>query len=117
MAEVQIVQIAEGHEVEYRGRRSYRPRTIRVGRVWHVLYDGEVIGAILYALRTRERRTSGRGYVDARWQSPAWLLIRGEKAKEATLGYASAFGRAGEATSKKAAVESIVLDHERSLRD
>lgn len=111
---IQVIQVNEGRAVEFRGKLRNRARTIKVGRIWHVYYDGEVIGAIRYALMTREQRTPGRTYVNSRWQSPGWQAIYGEKAKNATTEYATGFHRAREHYSKKDAIESIVRDHERN---
>lgn len=109
MADIQVVQVSEGRPVEFRGQRGTK-RTVKVGRIWLVLYDGEVIGAILYSLHTREQRTPGRTYVNRRWQSPGWSMVKGEKAKNATE-HSTMFR--GEAYTKKDAIERIVNDHER----
>lgn len=48
-------------------------RVVRVGRVWEASVGGEVIGFVHYRLVTRERRTPGKQYVNARWHSPGWV--------------------------------------------
>lgn len=53
------------------GRPGHR-RTVMVDREWEVYLDGTMIGSIRYGLITRERRTPGRTYVNARWSSPGW---------------------------------------------
>lgn len=117
MADIQVVQVTDGEPVEYSGKR-FAKKTIKVGRIWQVLYDGEVIGAILYTLITREQRTPGRRYVNSRWKSPGWQYTTdAEKAKNANSQYSSAFHRAGEAYSKKDAVENIVWNHERNIKN
>ncbi len=111
MAEIQVELVNEGHPVEYKGKRSWgHARTIKVDRVWHVLYDGEVIGSIVYRMFTREQRTPGKMYVNSRWQSPGW----GYRSGEARSAYD--FHRPLEAFTKKDAVESIVRDHERNTK-
>ncbi|MFC4244330.1 hypothetical protein ACFOYW_13200 [Gryllotalpicola reticulitermitis] len=70
-AEPVLVQIEDGSELEIRNRYGER-RTVRVGREWELRVGDEVVGHISYAMLTRERRSPGKRYVNARWQSPGW---------------------------------------------
>lgn len=79
-------------------------RTVTVGRVWEVRDDGRLIGYVKYDMITRERRTPGRTYVNARWESPGWL--RSE----------SRFGGL-EKRSRREAVESLVWAMERQEQE
>lgn len=67
---VQLCLVSEGTPYEV-GRPGYR-RSVLVGREWEVYLDDTLIGSIRYGLVTRERRTAGRTYLNARWQSPGW---------------------------------------------
>lgn len=67
---------------------------------YQVLLDGQVIGRVRRALLTRERRTKGRTYVDARWQSPGWVYTREDRR----------YGRAWDALSRKNGVERLLMD-------
>lgn len=62
-----LVLLDGGFTSSYRGK----PFT---ARTWAVLHgdDERIIGYIAHDLLTRERRTPGRCYVNARWQSPGW---------------------------------------------
>jgi hypothetical protein len=50
---------------------------------------------------TRERRTPGRRYVDARWESPGWLYTSG------ATRYAS---RSYDASSRKDGIERLIRE-------
>ncbi len=65
----------EGEPVEV-GR--WEKRMVKVGRVFRVEIDGRMVGRVKYAMVTRERRTPGKRYVNARWQSPGWLYVDGD---------------------------------------
>ena len=106
---VTVVQVQEGEQIEHVGRLRREKRKIRVNRVWHVIYNGTIIGSVIYKLITRELRTPGRTYVNARWQSPGWAYRNGEARS------AYDFHRPLECYSKKDAVERIIRDYERSL--
>lgn len=106
----ELVLVSEGTEVEYRGRRAQRIKRAKVDRVWHVVVDGEVIGSIAYVMLTRELRTPGRMYVNARWESPGW--------KYAAKVYNSAreglgFARGIEAYSRADAVKRLLWEWRR----
>ena len=109
---VQIRLINEGRPHTYSPKLSYGRKTINIGRVWQVLYNGEVIGGVRHEMLTRERRIPGRMYVASRWQSPGWQRTHKDPAENWY-----AFHRALEASSRKSAIESIVWDHEWSIRD
>ena len=108
---VQIRLINEGHPRTYSPKRSFGRKTITIGRVWQVLYNGEVIGGIRHDMMTRERRIPGRMYVESRWESPGWQRTAKDPAE-----HWNAFHRALESSSRKSAIESIVWDHERNTR-
>lgn len=67
---VTIVQTKEGTPREVGSIRSRR--LVVINRVWDVIFGGEVIGHIEYRMFTRERRTPGKRYVNARWEVPGW---------------------------------------------
>lgn len=67
---VEIDQVKEGEHVTHRGK------TIIVGQEFDVYLLGTFIGKVRRSMATRERRTPGRTYVNARWQSPAWQRAR-----------------------------------------
>lgn len=73
-----IKRMLDGDPIEYKGARSHRRRTATVDSLWYV-YDakGRYVGRVAHVMRTRERRSRGRTYVDARWQSPAWIYDYG----------------------------------------
>lgn len=94
--EAVLTQTRAGDRIEHRGHRSRAKKTITVGREWEVSLEGKVIGTVVYRLFSRERRTPGRTYVNARWNSPGW-------------GYrADLLSPTIEAYSKKDAVEKIL---------
>jgi hypothetical protein len=78
----------------------WQKRTVKIGRVFRVELDGNVIGRVHYDMLTRERRTPGKRYVNARWQSPGWTYVSG----------AAKFGRKFECYSKREGVERIIRD-------
>lgn len=80
---------------------TVKGRERRVGQVYEITLDGERIGYAHYRLVTRERRTPGKRYVNARWYSPAWLASQEE-------GYAPPHR---EQSSRKAVIESLLWDH------
>lgn len=104
---VEVVQIEAGHEREYRGHHRGQLMKARVGRVWDVLIDGEVVGEVRFDMRTRETKSYGRTYVNSRWESPGWTW----RMKE--LGW----GRGLERSSKKQCVAAIVNNYERHLEE
>ena len=55
------------------GRYDKRDETLS----WYeVRLDGTPIGGVARQMITRERRTPGRRYVNARWQSPGWTYSK-----------------------------------------
>jgi hypothetical protein len=72
---VVVTQTKAGEEIEYRGPKSRTKRTIRVNREWSVSVDGEFLGTLRYSLVSRERRSEGKRYVNARWDAPAWTYL------------------------------------------
>jgi hypothetical protein len=70
-ARATLIKTAEGRAVTV-GRRAATKRVVTVGREWRVEVDGVHVGDISYDMVTRERRTPGRTYVNARWESPGW---------------------------------------------
>lgn len=109
MADIQVLEDRPGEKIVHTGRRSRRKRTITVNRVLKVTYDGKVIGTICYKLLTREQRTPGRTYVNARWQSPGWAYSYRDESGHYFSGL--------EAYSKTDAIEKIVSHHERLLKE
>lgn len=69
--EVVVTQTKEGEVVPHRGK------DVRVGQTFEVSWGGKVIGSVERRMVTRERKTPGRRYVDARWESPGWVRRRG----------------------------------------
>lgn len=71
MSNIEITQIREG--IPYWTKSKYGVRKkVMIERYWTVSRDGVMLGGIRYALITRERRSPGRRYVNARWNSPGW---------------------------------------------
>jgi hypothetical protein len=97
MTEPTITQTSEGYPIEV-GR--WEKRTVKVGREWRVEVDGVHVGDVRYALITRERRTPGKRYVNARWQSPGWQY----------RGAGGHYGHWFEGYTKKECVERLVRD-------
>lgn len=77
---------------------TYKRRAVRLPS-YRLLVDGEVVGTVERAMLTRERRTPGRRYVNARWQSPGWRYRRG-------IGWARGF----ECSSRRDGVEQLLRD-------
>lgn len=44
---------------------------------YEVVLDGTVVGRVERGMLTRERRSAGRRYVNARWTSPGWRYYAG----------------------------------------
>lgn len=106
--EVILVQTEPGRPIEYRGRHSYRMKTVTIDREWDVfLSDGEFIGTMRYAMLTRERRSGNRTYVDARWSSPGWEYNAPTRTGDRS------FGNYFEGYSKGGAIERLIRDHDR----
>lgn len=104
---MEVVQTKMGHKVEYRGKNSFGLRKATIDREWEVRTDeGDVMGTLIYRMMTRERKTQGKMYVDARWQSPGW-----------SVRFGSNFGRSIEVYSKSHGIEYIVNAYERRNRD
>lgn len=101
---VEIRQIEEGTRIEIKNRYG-DARNVTIDRVWEVILLGEVIGHIRYAMITRERRTPGRRYVNARWQSPGWEYKTPE------------YHRWWEGYTKRESIERVVRENESRLRE
>ena len=69
--EVAVTQTSEGEVTSHRGK------DVRTGQVFEVSWSGKVIGTVERRMVTRERKTPGRTYVNARWQSPGWVRRHG----------------------------------------
>lgn len=68
---------------------------------FEVLLDGLPIGIVERVMLTRERRTPGRRYVNARWQSPGWRYRPG----------ATPYGWGGrEVPSRREGVERLLIE-------
>lgn len=79
-------------------RATHRGRDVRLA-TYRVMLDGQEIGRVRRAMLTRERRTPGRRYVDARWQSPGWLYEESGRA------------RGWECASRRDGIEQLLRDH------
>lgn len=88
--EVVVAQIKEGEVLSLRGK------DVRIGQVFEVSWAGEVIGTVERRMVTRERKTPGKRYVDARWESPGWVRRR------------SAGDRSLECYTKSAGIEDLL---------
>ena len=66
---LELVKVADARTASYKGKEIDLP-------AWDVVLDGEVIGRVRKAMITRERRSPGKRYVNARWQSPGWRYYR-----------------------------------------
>lgn len=93
--------VREGAIEKIKGRER------RVGQVYEVTLDGERIGFAHYRMLTRERRTPGKRYVNARWHSPGWVASDEEA-------YAPSYR---EQPSRKAVVESLLWDRRQRMRE
>lgn len=89
--EVTVTQVKEGKIMTRKGRNS------RVGQAFEVSWSGRVIGTVERRMLTRERKTAGRRYVNARWQSPGWVRLHG-------------LGRALECLTKNEGIERLLRD-------
>ncbi len=65
------LRLLHSEKVRHSGRRSREAKDITL-TTYDVLLDGEPIGQVERAMLTREQRTPGRRYVNARWSSPGW---------------------------------------------
>jgi hypothetical protein len=77
---------------------TYNRKTVNLP-TYEVVLDGKVIGRVERGMLTRERRTPGKRYVNARWRSPGWRYYTGT---------GTAWGRSLEATSRRDGVERIL---------
>lgn len=105
---VTVRQVADGEKIQYQGRKSPEKRSITINRVFHVIFDGRVIGSIAYKMFTRESRSKGARYVNARWSSPGWTYTTREMRDVYDFGwptYDLAYG------GKSGAVQHIVEHH------
>lgn len=60
--------------------------------------DGSIIGTVAQEMATFERRTPGRRYVNARWQSPRWFYYVAGQVWRSRMAY----------TTRKDAVGALV---------
>lgn len=95
---VEIEEVNAGEHVTVRGRQ------VLVGQEYDVYLLGAFIGKVRKSMVTRERRTRGRTYVNARWQSPAWQHTR-----------PGAYPSWIEDTSRTTAIRSLVAFTNRKL--
>lgn len=98
---VTVTLVREGAIEKIRGRER------RVGQVYEVTHDGERLGFAHYRMLTRERRTPGRRYVNARWQSPGWVTSD-------AVDHAPSYR---EQPSRKAVIESLLWDRDRRAKE
>jgi hypothetical protein len=104
MSEPTLVQTSEGYAKEIKSKYGQK-RTVKIDRKWNVFEGEELIGTISYGMITRERKSPGKMYVNARWQSPGWTY------REAThVGLPS---RSVEGSSKKNCVDRLMYWAER----
>jgi hypothetical protein len=97
---VDVVQTREGEEVEIKDKWGEKKRIV-INREWQVKdSEGNVIGVVEYRMVTRERRSKGNRYVNARWSVPGWKYYNTLIPENRRIVL--------EATSKKAAVDQIV---------
>lgn len=93
--EVTVTQIKDGEIVVRKGRDT------RIGQAFEVSWNGSVIGTVERRMLTRERKTPGRRYVNARWESPGWVRHHGTS---------SWSGRGLECSTKREGIESLLRD-------
>lgn len=105
---VTVVLVESGRQIDYKGPR-YSRRKVTIDRLWHVIFEGEVIGGIRYVMMTHEQRTPGRMYVNKRWESPGWSFMTGKPTglHDLKFSHYSPY-------SKTNAVIRIFNDHKRS---
>lgn len=68
---VTLVRTDDGRKHTVFGRRDRKEVTLPA---YDVYLDGVPIGSVARAKVTREQRTPGRRYVNARWQGVAWRI-------------------------------------------
>lgn len=93
--EVTVTQVRDGEIVVRNGRNT------RLGQAFEVSWNGNVIGAVERRMLTRERKTPGRRYVNARWESPGWVRQCGTSPHS---------GRGLECSTKREGIESLLRD-------
>ncbi len=71
--EARLVQVKTGRKVSHKGPRAFEARNVTIDRVYQVYIGDTLIGEIEYRMLTRERKSKGNRYVNARWQSPGWV--------------------------------------------
>jgi hypothetical protein len=91
-----ILELVKDAEVK---KATHRRKEISLP-TYAVVLDDQVIGWVYRAMLTRERRTKGRRYVDARWTSPGWMYRPGQ----------ARYGRAWEASSRKDGIERLLRE-------
>ena len=79
----------------YASEQTYKGKTF--AKRYAIVVDGKVIGHVERRLATRERKTPGKRYVNARWYSPGWFQVNKS-------------GRDLERYSRKDAVEAVLRD-------
>lgn len=92
--EVIVTQVEDGEHVEHKGK------PVRVGQTFQVSWNGTVLGFVERRMVTRERKSPGNRYVNARWQSPGWVRVYGEYRH----------GRSLECSSKRQGVEMLLRE-------
>lgn len=93
------------HTLELRlvktGTATYKRETISLPE-YEVVLNGTAIGRVYRAMLTRERRTPGRTYVNARWYSPGWRYNSSDQRHWGSRGF--------EATSRRDGIERLVRE-------
>jgi uncharacterized protein YqjF (DUF2071 family) len=102
---MEIIQTSAGTKREIKSRYGEK-RNVTINREYRVEDGaGNFLGKIRYVMVTHERRTPGKRYVNARWQSPGWQ-------------FQTASGRGvywRDSDTKKWALEMIESDARRQL--
>lgn len=99
-----ITQTHKGEPTTYHPR-SGGSQFVTTGQTFTVALDGEIIGTVERAMVTRESRTPGKRYVNARWYSPGWLY---------RIGPVGESRRGIESSTKREGIERLVSLHTRS---
>lgn len=104
--QIVIVQINRGRIALHPGvRAGSGKRKSRIGQAYEVRLnneDGQALGVVERRMLTRERKVTGRRYVEARWESPGWVVRPA----------GNYWGRARECFTKKEGVATLVHDHQ-----
>ncbi|PBB41763.1 hypothetical protein CK222_21650 [Mesorhizobium sp. WSM3866] len=92
-----MLQQREGERTVKHGRR--RPKTTTLKSYDVLNAEGKVIGRVMHEMATFERKPRGQMWVTSRWHSPRWFYQP-----------ASQWKRSIEYTSRKQAIEALLLD-------